>query len=240
MMKNILFIAAIILTFFAKGVVCAEPTVSSKISKAIISYLVQKDPAFAGKKIDISYKYAEKTFKDLKFRKGNVSFAVAELYPDFKPIGNIIVPIQVIVDDVPKEKLFLRTKVSVFDKIVVATKRFKRGDLIDTSNTALEERDIAVLSSGVIKDLDAVMGKEAKTYIPLSNAIYDWMIRERPLVKKNEKIKVMAFAENITIEAQGLSLQDGMLGQEIKAKNLTSGKELVCVVTGTGEAEVKQ
>jgi flagella basal body P-ring formation protein FlgA len=224
---------------FAHQTVCAENTISSKISKAIVSYLLEKEPGYSGKKIEVSYKYTDRVFKELKFRKGNITFVVAELYPDFKPIGNIIVPIQVVVDGTPKEKIFLRTKVSVFDKIVVAKKRLKRGDVIGSFEAAVEDRDIAVLNSSIIKDINQVMGKEAKTFIPKENPIYDWMIKEKPMVKKNEKIKITAKGESIIVEAVGISLEDGQLGSQIKVKNLTSGKEMMATVAGTGEVAVQ-
>lgn len=104
---------------------CADTSytaVSNKISRSIISYLTAKDPSYSTKKIQITYKYADRTFRELNARKGDITYSVAELYPDFKPVGNIIVPIQIAVDGVQKEKIFLRTKVSVLEKIVVAEK----------------------------------------------------------------------------------------------------------------------
>jgi flagella basal body P-ring formation protein FlgA len=213
--------------------------VSSKITKAIVNYLVSKDPNYSGKKIEVSYKYADRIFSNLKTRSGKVTFLIAELYPDFKPIGNIIVPIQVVVDNVPKEKIFLRTKVSVFDRIVVAKKRLKRGDPISSAEAAIEERDVAVLSQNIIKDINFVIGKEAKTFIPSGNPIYDWMVKDKPVVKKNEKIKIAAGSQNVSVAAVGIALEDGNSGSEIKIKNLSSGKELIGVVTGTGEVMVK-
>lgn len=232
----------VVLFVLACPLYCADTSytiVSNKVTKAIVSYLITKDPSYASKKIQISYKYADRTFRELNARKGDIVFSVAELYPDFKPIGNIIIPIQITVDGVQKEKIFLRAKVSVFDKIVVAKKRFKRGDVILDGDAAIEERDIAVLSSDVIRDASVVIDKEVKTYVPSGNAIYVWMIRERPFVRKNERIKITANVNNISVSASGLSLEDGMFGAEVRAKNLYSGREIVGVVVATGEVAVR-
>jgi len=242
--KALVFIAFIFLLTLAGSSIGLGASVSSndvpgKITKAIISYLVDKDSSYSGRKMDVSYKYADRIFRDLKARKGKVTFSVVELYPDFKPVGNIIVPIQVVVDDVPKEKIFLRTRVSVFEKIVVAKKRLKRGDLISSVEAAVEERDVAVLNPSIIKDLNVVLGKEAKTYIPEGNAIYDWMIKERPFVKKNEKIKIISDGQNVLVAVAGIALEDGNPGSEIKVKNLSSGKELIGRVTGIREVTIK-
>lgn len=213
--------------------------VPGRMTKAIISYLVTKDPGLAGKKIEVSYKYADRVFRDLRARNGKVTFSIAELYPGFKPIGNIIVPVQVVVDGVPKEKIFLRTKVSIYDRIVVATKRLKRGDIISSAEAAVEERDIAVLNPDIIKDINGALGREVKTFVPGGNPIYSWMIKDKPLVRKNEKIKITADSQNVLVSADGISLEDGNLGSEVKVKNSSSGKELIGMVTGTGEVTVR-
>lgn len=213
--------------------------VQSKMSSAIISYLVAKNPAYAGKKIQVTYKYADRIFRDLKYRKGKLSFSIAELYPDFMPIGNIIVPVQVVEDDVQKEKIFLRTKVSIFERIVVAKKRLQRGDMISSSEAGMEERDIAVLNPDVIKDYDLAFGKEVKTFVPLGNPIYGWMLKGKPLVKKNEQIKIVSGSDSLTISVDGIALGDGDMSSEVKVRNIDSGKELIGIVTGTGEVTVK-
>jgi flagella basal body P-ring formation protein FlgA len=240
MAKRFLFL--IFILALAGNACLGAPVVSDvqkKMTKAIINCLIAKDPSYFGKKIDVTYKYADKIFRDLKNRQGDVTFAVAELYPDFKPIGNIIVPVQVIVDDVPKEKIFLRTKVSVYDYIVVAKKRLKRGDVLSSAEAGLEERDVAVLNADVIKDMDLVLGKEVKTFVTSENPIYGWMIRDKPLVKKNEKVKIIAGTQDVLVTADGIALEDGNMGSEIKVKNSSSNKELIGDVTGTGEVTVK-
>ncbi len=237
--KVLLFIFLLALAGSAGFGASVPNDVPGRMTKAIISCLIAKDPSYSGRKIEVTYKYADKIFRDLKARQGKVTFAIAELYPDFKPIGNIIVPVQVIVDDVPKEKIFLRTKVSVYDGIVVAKKRLKRGDILSSAEAGMEERDVAVLNQDVIKDVNLVLGREVKTFVTSGNPIYSWMIREKPFVKKNEKVKIIAAYENVFVSADGMSLEDGNMGSEVKVKNASSGKEVIGEVTGTGEVTVR-
>ena len=211
----------------------------SKMTGAIISYLVSKKPEYAGKKIEVTYKYADKVFRELHATKGKVNFLIAELYPGFMPVGNIIVPVQVVIDDVPKEKIFLRTKVAIFENIIVAKKRLSRGDQLTNAEAGIEERDVASLNPDVIRDINFVMGKEMKTFVPGGNPIYSWMIKDRPLVKKNEKVRIIAVSENVAADADGISLEDGNMGSEVKVKALISGKELIGEVSGTGEVTIK-
>lgn len=243
-MKHLGFRSALLLCAiitFSFPVLCPEVVspVSNKVTRAIVKFLVAKDENFVGKRIEVTYKYADKTFRDLVGRKGDVTYSVIEMYPDFKPLGNIIIPIQVYVNGEEKEKLFLRTKVSVYDRIVVAKKRMKKGDIIGTVEAVIEERDVATLNQTVIRDIGMVLGKESRTFIPLENPIYDWMIKEKNYIKKNAKIKILLSSTDISIEVKGEALQDGMLGEKIKVKNLTSGKEIEGYVSGTDEVKVE-
>ena len=240
-MKKTLFVSLLLLLFVASSSfsVTVNNDISSRITKAIIGFLVNKDPSYEGKKIEVTYKYADRTFRELRSRSAKLEFSVVELYPDFKPVGNIIVPIQVIEDGVPKDKLFLRTKVSVYDSIVVAKKHLKRGDVIGTAEAGMETMDVSTLNSQAIRDIDLVLGKETKTFVPQGNPIYEYMIKERPMVKKNERVKILAYADGISVEADGVALEDGILGAQIRVKNTASNKEMFASITGSGEVTVK-
>lgn len=213
--------------------------VSNKVSKAIIQFLVSKDSKFLSKKVSVEYKYADKIFKDLSYRKGDVTFTIVEMYPDFKPLGNVIIPVQVVVDGEDKEKIFLRTKVSVFDRIVVAGHRLEKGNIIGSAEVVLDERDIAVINQEYYTDIDQLLGKEVKTYIPKGNTIYNWMIKQKSLIKKNDKVRIISTGEAIVLEVQGLALQDGVLGQQIMVRNIDSGKEIDAIVAGATEVIIK-
>ncbi len=65
------------------------------------------------------------------------------------------------------------------------------------------------------------------------------MLKEKPLVKKNEKVKIISGSESVIVSADGVALGDGDMGSEVKVKNTDSGKELIGIVTGTGEVTVK-
>jgi flagella basal body P-ring formation protein FlgA len=235
------FIAAAVLlsSFSAVFAADAKNPYPAKVSHAIISYLVDKYPEYAGHRIEVKFKDANRNFNELKYTQGDITFSVAELYPDFKPVGNIIVPIQVTVDGQDKQKMFFRTKISVYDKIVVAKKRLKHGDIITTDDASIEEMDVSLYGPDVIKDMNAVIGKELRMFVLQGNPIYERMIKEKPDVLKDEKVRIVASTESIQVESFGTAQENGKIGQEIKVKNVDSGKELIGVVSNTGEVTVK-
>jgi flagellar basal body P-ring formation protein FlgA len=217
------------LSFDSFAAVVATNPIPNKITKSVIRFLAAKDPIYASKRIEVTYKYADRTFAGLKARGGDITFEVIELYPDFKPVGNIIIPVQVYQDGQEKEKLFLRTTVSVFDYIVVARKRLMRGDIISTFEAGLDERDVASLNPDVIRSMDLAMG----------NPIYEHMIKDKPIIKKNDKVRMTLTNGGITASADGTALQDGNIGDTIKVRNMSSGKDLSGVISASGEVDIK-
>ena len=100
---------------------------------------------------------------------------MAELYPGFKPLGSVIVPIQVIENGTPKEKVFLRSKVSVIKDVVVANRSIKKKEVISEKDVRRTKRDIArVYAKKYFTASEEVIGKEAKTYIPRNYIVIGW------------------------------------------------------------------
>ncbi|MFC1768101.1 flagellar basal body P-ring formation chaperone FlgA, partial [Candidatus Margulisiibacteriota bacterium] len=185
-------------------------------------------------------KYAWRTFQNLSQRKGKMQFEVAELYPGFKPLGNVIVPVQVIVDGTPKEKIFLRTTVAILKDVVIANRSIRKGEEIGADDVALKQRDISrVYTKNYFTSSEEVVGKEVKTYIPRQYIVIDWMIKQRSLVRKKDKVKIKAVVGDVVVYAEGEALEGGGMDKKVRVKNTVSKKILTGTVIGTGEVEVE-
>lgn len=221
--------------------VCAYSAkeIEANITQAIRSYLLDKEPAFKGADIKVNYKYAGKIFSGLAGRGDKVQFEVAELYPDFRPLGSIIVPIQVIENGVPKEKVFIRTVVEVMMNAAVAKRPLKKNDIIGTGEVEVKQVDIArIYTKTYYKSSEEVMGKEVKTYIPREFVIIDWMIAEKALIKKRDKIVIRSSIGDVAAFAEGEALEDGPAGAKIKVRNIGSGKVIFGTISGSKEVTV--
>ncbi len=187
------------------------------LSEVIEYYVMDKYPDWIGYDIKITFKYADKIFGSLRELEGEVDFSVIEVYRDFKGVGNVIFPILVSGAD-GSRKIFVRARVEVFKNIVIARRRIKRGEEIAVEDLALESRDIAVLPQKYFEDIVYVANTETKTSIPKNSTIFEWMIKEIPLVHRGDEVALLITAPNLMVKAKGMALEDGYLGKKIKVK----------------------
>jgi flagella basal body P-ring formation protein FlgA len=210
-----------------------------KLTQVIKDHIIAAHPEYDATEIRITYKYADKIFDSLKEYNGNVKLKVLDVHKDFRPVGNVIFPIKVYDDNKIDKKIFVRTKVGVFKKVIVAKNKIKRGQVIKEDDIAAEERDIAMLPEKYFFNLEKVANSEAKTTISQNNTIFTWMVRKVPLIHRGEKATIIVKGENLFLKASGRVLGDGYLGEKIKIKREESKTILEGVLVSADEIEVK-
>ena len=88
-------------------------------------------------------------------------------------------------------------------------------------------------NEAIVSDRSSLFGKIARLPLRAGHPIPLRSIAEPPLVKAGKPAVASYVAGNLTIRASVVVLQDGMLGDRIRAKNFDSGK----IVTGTVQAD---
>jgi flagella basal body P-ring formation protein FlgA len=194
----------------------------AKIAKVIEDYVIATYPDWAGLEIRITFKYADRLFEGLRALEGEVEFKIAEVYTNLKPVGNVIFPIEVSAGE-ESRKVFVRAKVEVFKKVVVAARHIKRGTMISLDDVKLEERDIAMFPQSYYADLEGVLLKETKTSVPRNSTIFEWMIKEIPLVRRGDEVTILVKGPNLLVRTTGMALEDGYEGKWLKVK--VAGKD---------------
>ena len=209
----------------------------AKLTKVIKSYVVAEKPEWKGLEIKVSYKFADKTFESLKAYGADAKLEIVDLFNSVKPAGNVIFPV-VVTDGAISKRFFVRTKVAVFKKIVVANQRIKRGTILADKMISLKERDVAMLPNSFFSDRASLVSQEAKTTIPKNSTLFSWMVKRQPLVHRGDKIAVFVRAPNLEVKYLGLVLSDGYIGGKIKVKNEKSKKSVEGILVSKDVVEV--
>jgi flagella basal body P-ring formation protein FlgA len=84
-----------------------------------------------------------------------------------------------------------------------------------------------------------VLGKETAVYIRMNQPIFPYMIREVPLVRTKQKIKLRWADPLVLVQVEGMALEDGYLNEEISVMNLASSKKLKGIVLSSGVVEIR-
>jgi|GEM_PF-2096511 len=236
----LILIAVLLLIGLTVGVLSLSEDETKKQIEGLIRHVVAaKHPDWPAGSIKVSFKYSDSTFKLLTGREGKVEFAIADVHPDFDPVGDAMVPLQVFVDGKRAEIVYVRANVEVWLDIVVAAKKLKRTSLIKSGDIRLAKKDVSRMPERFFLKVDDIVGKEITSTISKNTVVQDWMVRIPPLVSKNDEVVIIAKLPALKATAVGVAMDDGYMGDKIKVRNKDTMREISGVVTSTDEVSVE-
>ncbi len=121
---------------------------------------------------------------------------------------------------------------------VVALRKLDRGQKIRREDVALQQVSAEVAESGVINDLDAVVGREATQAINPDGLISAKMVQMPRLVRRGETVTIRSIAAGIRITTSGKALEDGSEGALIQVDLDETHERISARVVGVQQVEV--
>ncbi len=113
-----------------------------------------------------------------------------------------------------KRKLFVLNTNGKKDQVI------KRGDL------TVQETYINGKGSEYPSSFDDVMGKVLKKDVPVNTIITYQMLEEPLAVQRGEIVNIIAENRKVLVMAKGKTIEKGRIGDVIRVKNISSGKEV--------------
>ena len=124
-----------------------------------------------------------------------------------------------------KHKRNLASKNSEGTQIITLRKAKSAGSRIKEEDLIIIEKKISKLNHLVIKKRD-IVGKKLKKSVSSGKPLYEDNFEKDWLIKKNSPIIIENKIGGITIKEEGMALEDADYMEEIKVKNIKSGKIL--------------
>jgi flagellar basal body P-ring formation protein FlgA len=122
----------------------------------------------------------------------------------------------------------------VFLPVIISTSIINRGDTIQANQLQRQEQDITRSLRGFYHRIDQVAGMGAKRRIRANQLISPDLIDQPQLVRRGEKVKIVAMRDGISAAMSGEALEKGGEGEVIRVKNLSSGKTIQAKVIEAG------
>jgi flagella basal body P-ring formation protein FlgA len=132
----------------------------------------------------------------------------------------------------------VRARIEVAMDVVVSAKSLRRNVRIERGDVRLVKRWFKRLPSNIISSHDAVVGMKLRTNVKPNTEITGNMVRSIPMVKRGKPVRIVFENGPMRITTIGLSEQDGMHGELIKVRNVSSKKVIYARVTGNSLAKV--
>lgn len=120
----------------------------------------------------------------------------------------------------------VQAKITVYLPVVVARQAIAKGETISAAMLTTRETAMQQNKLGFVTDAADVLGMQAKRRINAGQPVSRHLLAAQLLVEKGHEVIIQVQKAGFTASTKGVALADGRLGERIKVRNLSSGKEL--------------
>ena len=132
----------------------------------------------------------------------------------------------VYIDGVLHRRATCYYKVTVYDRVLVAATDIRAEEAISPANARIEERAVDTLPDRTLTDFTRLDGRVAGRYIRKDASITPNMLAMPLVMRAGNAVELVLDANGIVIRAEGVALEPGRIGYEIRVRNVRSGKIL--------------
>jgi flagellar basal body P-ring formation protein FlgA len=146
--------------------------------------------------------------------------------------------LNIIVDGESKKKLRLNSQAKFYKEVVTSTRRLEKGTIVTSDDLDLIRVDALRVNKRTFVNPDEVIGLMAIRDINNGQVLKLNMVRKPAVVKRGDRVLIMAKMGAMKITAPGLVKEKGFKGSMIRVQNIQSKKEVYGRVLDSKTVEV--
>lgn len=167
----------------------------------------------------------------------------ASLRTNGPPVGRIQVQVVAEATGKPSFDVAVHLDVRHFDGVVLAAKALERGHTIQAADVYVDRQDVTTLSdycSNADQLVGATVKRSVRPLLPvkLSDAESSRSAANAVLVKRRDRVRMVAKIGSHSISTTGEAQQEGRLGDTIRLQNIESKSFVQGRVTAANEVEI--
>jgi flagella basal body P-ring formation protein FlgA len=128
----------------------------------------------------------------------------------------------------------LLSQAQVYLPMVVALRVVERDQTLAAADLSLQRTDLGKARRGFFNSIEQVVGQSAKRRLRAGQLINPSLLDVALLVRRGDKVKIVASQDGIQASANGEALADGKQGEVIRVRNLSSEKVIDARVLESG------
>lgn len=134
--------------------------------------------------------------------------------------------------------LYVPVQIEIMQEVVVLTHSLPRKSVITNKDVQLEIRDTNKMHAGYFAELTDVVGKTLLRSTSGGLALTPMYVQAENLVKRGQEVTLLAQGTGITVRMSGEALANGIAGERIKVKNLSSNRVIEGIITENGQIKI--
>lgn len=135
-------------------------------------------------------------------------------------------------------KIYTSVVINIYKEVLVLSQPLNRGEILTQDNLKFEKRNISSLRSGYLTDKQMIVNMQAIRNLREGKVLNKSNFIKPRLVKRGDKVHIKVSSPNLDISMAGISLMNGIKGQSIRVKNITSQQIVQATVVQSGVVEV--
>jgi len=152
--------------------------------------------------------------------------------------GNVSLRVGVGVNGRDHGRLTVTGWVDRFARVVCASRFIPKDTLLTEADLNFQVVNLSKSPGNLIAGLADVLGKNVSSGIKAGKPIRQNRLTLPYLVQKGDRVRILAHSETLQAGTVGIALDRGMMGDQIKVENLSSGKKVVGRITGASTVGV--
>ncbi len=153
-----------------------------------------------------------------------------------RPLGNTTVGVRC--PDPGGWSIYISARIDTFGPVLVSRQPLKRGDLVQATDLEQIEHNLANLPYGYYTNADTVAGMVVKRGVSASTVLTPQMVQAPRLIRRGERVVVIAETGNLKIRSTGKALSDGKSGDFVRIEAAGSRKIVDGIVISQGVVKV--
>lgn len=132
-------------------------------------------------------------------------------------------------------QIFVPVKVQSLVPVLVAKAPLAKGNVLDSNNTEIQMLPEHKVRGAYLTTDEGILGARINKNLRPNAPIFS---RNICVVCKGENVTLIAKSETFSIKTAGVALQNGSIGEQVKIKNIRSGKTVVGRISAINKVEI--
>lgn len=134
--------------------------------------------------------------------------------------------------------LFVPVKIRILAQAYVTLRPLNKGERLRASNVKQKTLDVSLLKHGYYQDMAKLRGRVLKHSMQADRPITPFDIVTEKVVKRGDKVTIVANSNGIKVSMRGLAMSAGSLGDTIRVRSLSNKRVLQGKIVNKQTVEV--